>query len=105
MPIFSPSSFSKLSTCHPDLQAIFYEVIKHYDCVINDVLFPTVVNVMPSCPSLRSRPEFFYFAGLVTGIAQKLRDDGKIIHGIKWGGHMESESDLARDLTFFELVP
>ena len=34
MPKFSQSSFSKLSTCHPDLQALFYEVIKFFDCTI-----------------------------------------------------------------------
>ena len=34
MPKFSQESFSKLSTCHPDLQALFYEVIKYFDCTI-----------------------------------------------------------------------
>ena len=34
MPKFSQDSFSKLSTCHPDLQVLFYEVIKYYDCTI-----------------------------------------------------------------------
>ena len=34
MPKFSNTSFSKLSTCHIDLQTIFYEVIKIFDCTI-----------------------------------------------------------------------
>lgn len=34
MPAYSQSSLSKLSTCHVDLQKIFFEVIKHYDCTI-----------------------------------------------------------------------
>src|SRR5688572_12424068 len=34
MPRFSDSSFSKLSTCHPDLQTLFFEVIKHFDCIV-----------------------------------------------------------------------
>lgn len=34
MPKFSQSSFSKLSTCHPDLQALFFEVIREFDCTI-----------------------------------------------------------------------
>jgi len=34
MPKFSYSSFTKLSTCHQDLQALFYEVIKYFDCAI-----------------------------------------------------------------------
>lgn len=34
MPRFSQQSFSRLSTCHPELQVLFYEVIKHFDCVV-----------------------------------------------------------------------
>ena len=34
MPRFSQESFSKLSTCHQDLQILFYEVIKSFDCTI-----------------------------------------------------------------------
>lgn len=34
MPEFSKKSKERLSTCHPDLQLLFNEVIKHYDCTI-----------------------------------------------------------------------
>lgn len=34
MPKFSQSSLEKLHTCHPILQNLFQEVIKHYDCTI-----------------------------------------------------------------------
>jgi peptidoglycan L-alanyl-D-glutamate endopeptidase CwlK len=34
MPQFGKTSLEKLSTCHPDLQRLFNEVIKHYDCTI-----------------------------------------------------------------------
>ena len=34
MPNFSIKSRTKLSTCHPDLQSLMNEVIKHIDCVI-----------------------------------------------------------------------
>jgi peptidoglycan L-alanyl-D-glutamate endopeptidase CwlK len=34
MPQFGKDSLTKLSTCHPDLQKLFNEVIKHYDCTI-----------------------------------------------------------------------
>jgi hypothetical protein len=34
MPKFSKSSQSKLATCHPDLQRLFNEVIKHVDIII-----------------------------------------------------------------------
>lgn len=34
MPTFSKSSSDRLLTCHPDLQNLFREVIKFYDCSI-----------------------------------------------------------------------
>ena len=34
MPKFSEASKSKLASCHHDLQRLFNEVIKHYDCTI-----------------------------------------------------------------------
>ena len=34
MPKFSKQSTARLATCHPDLQKLFNEVIKDFDCVI-----------------------------------------------------------------------
>lgn len=34
MPQFSKSSINLLNTCHPDLQKLFNQVIKDYDCVV-----------------------------------------------------------------------
>ncbi len=34
MPKFSQKSLKKLYTCHPDLQEVFQEVVKHFDCTI-----------------------------------------------------------------------
>lgn len=34
MPHFGESSLGKLETAHPDLQRLFNEVIKYYDCVV-----------------------------------------------------------------------
>ncbi len=34
MPAFSRSSLARLDTCHPDLRALFHEVIKVSDCTI-----------------------------------------------------------------------
>lgn len=34
MAIFSPASLKRLQTCHPLLQDLFNEVIKHHDCSI-----------------------------------------------------------------------
>jgi len=34
MPYFSQRSLDRLSTCHSDLQDLFKEVVKYYDCTI-----------------------------------------------------------------------
>jgi len=34
MPKFSKTSSNRLETCHPDLQVLFNEVVKHFDCSI-----------------------------------------------------------------------
>ena len=34
MPSFSRSSNGNLDTCHPDLQRLFREVVKHFDCKV-----------------------------------------------------------------------
>ena len=34
MPKFSEKSAARLLTCHPDIQAVLYEVIKYRDCTI-----------------------------------------------------------------------
>lgn len=34
MPKFSQESFSKLSTCHMELQTLFYEIVRYHDCKV-----------------------------------------------------------------------
>lgn len=34
MPTFNKSSQERLNTCHPDLQRLFNEVIKYFDCTV-----------------------------------------------------------------------
>ena len=34
MPKFGTKSIERLNTCHPDLIAVFNEVIKYYDCTV-----------------------------------------------------------------------
>lgn len=34
MPAFSAKSVERLKTCHPDLQKVFAEVVKHRDCTV-----------------------------------------------------------------------
>lgn len=112
---FSQLSLERLSTCHPDLQRIFNEVIKEMDCTIvcgyraekeqnmayesgySQLRFPyskhntnpsLAIDVIPY-PSLYSDSKAIYhFAGYVKGIANKLHIP------IKWGGEWKTLVDL-----------
>jgi hypothetical protein len=50
-----------------------------------------------------------HFAGYVMGIASRLKEEGKITHGIRWGGSWDGLGELntdgmLNDLVHFELV-
>ena len=136
MPKFSQESFSKLSTCHPDLQALFYEVIKSFDCTIltgyrnqedqekafaagnTKLHYPDgkhnhqpsmAVDVTPYPIDFNNEKLALWFGGYVLGLAQKLKDEGKMTHAIRWGGAWNGLGDLntphmLNDLVHFELV-
>jgi hypothetical protein len=96
---FSKLSQERLSQCHPDLQKLFNEVVKHYDCIIlcghrgekeqNDAFskgfsklkFPkSKHNKLPSMAvdvarvplNWNDREGFIHFAGYVTAVADQL---------------------------------
>ena len=135
MPKFSSKSFSKLSNCHPDLQAVFYEVIKTFDCTIlegfrNEIdqnmafrrgatekTWPNskhnsmpalAVDVAPFPIDWSNTNRMYWFAGYVMGVAQKLKDEGKITHTVRYGGDWDSDKDISdqgfNDLVHFELL-
>ena len=136
MPKFSQASFSKLATCHSDLQALFYEVIKHYDCTIlegyrneqdQEIAYSTghsklhyphslhnhspamAVDATPYPINLNDEKKAYWFGGYVLGIAQKLKDEGKMTHSIRWGGSWSgfgvfNDSHMLNDLAHFELI-
>jgi peptidoglycan L-alanyl-D-glutamate endopeptidase CwlK len=136
MPKFCQESFSKLSTCHADLQALFYEVIKYYDCVIlqgyrnqedqeeafkkgeTKLHFPNgkhnhnpsmAVDATPLPVRFNDERLCYWFGGYVLGLAQKLKDEGKITHSVRWGGSWDGLGDLntpkmLNDLVHFELI-
>ena len=128
MPKFSQSSLSKLSTCHLDLQWLFNEVIKYFDCTIicgrrteadqnqafaegkSKLKYPNSKhNKIPSlaidvCPfpiNWKDRDRFYFFGGFVKGIACQLGIN------IRWGGDWDGDTDLADqnlyDLPHYEL--
>lgn len=135
MPKFSQESFSKLSTCHMDLQVLFYEVIKYFDCIILEgyrnqadqdqayaggftkLQYPhgkhnhqpsMAVDVSPYPVNWKKPQRLYWFAGFVLGIAQKLKDEGKMTHSVRYGGDWDRDYDIMdnsfQDLVHFELV-
>ena len=134
MPRFSQQSFSKLSTCHVDLQSLFFEVIKCFDCTIlegyrsiseqeqdyakglsklhkgkhNDS--PSMaVDVTPYPIDFNNEKLSIWFGGYVMGIAQKLYDEGKMTHKIRWGGSWDGVGKIdtasqLQDWDHFELI-
>ena len=114
MPKFSQESFTKLSTCHIDLQVIFFEVIKNFDCTVlqgyrdeidqhraflsgnSQLDWPNGKhNTQPSnavdvasypIPNWSNTGDFIFFGGYVMGIAEMLFTQGKITHKIRYGG-------------------
>lgn len=134
MPAFSKKSFTALSTCHPDLQTLFFEVVRNFDCTVlegyrseidQNMAFrrgatklkwpdskhncrPSMaVDVVPYPIDWKNTNRMYWFAGYVMGIAQKLKDEGKITHAIRYGGDWDSDKDINdqsfNDLCHFEI--
>jgi peptidoglycan L-alanyl-D-glutamate endopeptidase CwlK len=135
MPRFSQSSFSKLTTCHQDLQVLFHEVVKSFDCKVlegyrnkeqqeeayafghSKLHWPNgkhnhqpsiAVDVVPFPIDWDNTKRFYWFGGYVMGIARRLKDEGKMMHSVRfggdWDGDKEVDDESFRDLCHFELV-
>lgn len=128
---FGDKSKALLATCHPDLQKIMNEAIKHFDFTViegartlerQQQLFkegkskldginkkgkhnhsPSLaVDIAPYPIDWNDTKRFFYLAGLIEGIATSMGI------AIIWGGDWDSDGDY-KDQTFndyphFELV-
>jgi len=139
MPKFSKRSISNLSTCHKDLQTLFNEVIKTFDCIVTEgyrdkdaqekafnagnskLHYPHgkhnknpshAADVYPYEPKVAvdwsDNERFHYFAGYVMGIAQKLKDEGRMTHSVRWGGDWDRDTQVKdesfRDTGHFEII-
>lgn len=129
MPMFSQESMSKLSTCHPELQSLFYEVIKYFDLTVleghrnqvdqdkayadgnSKLKWPhgkhntnpsNAVDVAPYPVNFNDTQRYHYFAGVVMGIAKMLLANGKMTYGIKWGGDWDNDTQV-KDENFRDL--
>ena len=128
MPRFGKKSMSKLETCHEDLQQVFYQVIKHFDCSVleghrgeelqnkyfnegkSKVKFPkgkhnanpsNAVDVVPWPVDWDDTDRMYYFAGFVKGIAAML--DIPLRWGGDWNDNTEVKDTGFKDLPHFEL--
>ncbi len=136
MPRFSSDSLSKLATCDLDLQRLFFEVIKTVDCKVTEghrgeeaqnaayaagnskLKYPNgnhnaspsnAVDVYFYPIDMNNTKKFYWFGGYVLGIAQRLKDEGKMTHSIRWGGSWDgvgqlNTANMLNDLVHFELI-
>jgi len=130
MPIFSSKSLSNLMTCHEDLIILFKEVIKNIDCVVTEghrdqekqeaafnsgnskLHYPhgkhnsvpsNAVDVYPYPVDMKNISRFYFLAGYVLGTANKLYEEEKISHRIRWGGDFNNNYDITDDKGLIDL--
>lgn len=129
MSSFSQKSIERLNECHPDLQKLFFEVIKNYDCTItcghrgkedqdeavrtghSKVSFPNskhnskpsqAVDVVPFPVDWNDLTRFYHFAGFVLATAKQLGI--KIRWGGDWNGDLKFKEEKFKDLPHWEIV-
>ena len=128
MPKFGRKSREKLATCEKELQNLFNEVVRHFDCSVlvgyrgrneQDTAFESghskvkwpngkhnkkpsfAVDVAPYPIDWEDRERFIYFGGFVKGCAFRMNLP------LRWGGDWDSDTQLSDnkfdDLVHFEL--
>lgn len=115
MPKFGKRSRKELATAHPDLQRLFNEVVKMFDCAVicghrgkadqekafaggfSKVQWPKskhnqvparAVDVVPWPSGFKDEEEFYKLAGFVKGIAAQMKIN------VQWGGDWKKFRDL-----------
>jgi len=129
MPTFNTQSLDRLRTCHPELQVLFLEVIKYFDCTVMEghrdqvaqekaflagntkLHYPhgkhnstpsMAVDVAPCPIDWKDSQRFHLFAGFVLGVASQLRSSGMMKYAVRWGGDWDGDRQVA-DETFRDL--
>lgn len=129
MPNFGTRSMENLSTCHEDLQRLFKEVIKYFDCSVicghrnkedqdkayhsgnSDAEWPNskhnrlpsiAADVIPWPVDWKDERRFYMFVGIVRGIALMIGIRLRV--GADWDGDMEVKDQNLHDLPHFELL-
>ena len=128
MPKFGKTSTERLKTCEKDLQLLFKEVVRGFDCTIvcghrgeeaqneaykrgnSKVKYPhgrhnanpsRAVDVVPYPVDWNDRERFHLFAGFVLGIAQSMGI--KLRWGGDWNMNFEVDDNKFDDFPHFEL--
>lgn len=118
---FSIKSKELLNQCDNDLQIVFNEVIKYFDCSaicghrgeleqnsafkngFSEKEFPKskhnktpslAVDVVPYPIVWEDTKRMRYFAGFVVGIANMLKTQNKIKRSIRWGGDWDMDTQV-----------
>lgn len=130
MSSFSTSSRKRLETCHPDLQRLFTEVVKNYDCAVlcghrteaeQNFAFKTgvskaawplsrhnttpseAIDVMPYPIDWKDLNRLYHFAGYVLATAHRLGIE--IRWGMAWNGDFKfNTKGMLMDGPHWELV-
>lgn len=119
--MFDKESLLKLKQCHPELQSLFSEVIKHRNCIItcgyrdkddqekafaegktklhypngnHNKLPSNAVDAYPAPINMNNLSLFYNFAGFVQGIAQQMLVNKQMNHAIRWGGNWDNNGKL-----------
>ena len=136
MPKFSERSLKMLATVHPDLQLLMHEAIKHFDFAVLEgqrskerqeellregqtktlqskhLLRPShAIDIAPFpvdfSNEITNIGTFYYLAGLVMVLAERLYAEKKIANKIRWGGDWNRNKNFKdenfRDLVHFEI--
>lgn len=128
MPTFSQLSLDRLSTCHPQLQFLFLEVIKYRDCTVlvgfrneedqnrafeegkSQKRWPNgehnkqpseAIDVSVYPVDWRNAERNYLFAGQVLGISQRMKIPIRL--GADWDGDGNPRNQSLHDLVHFEL--
>ena len=128
MPKFSKESLAKLNTCHPKLQKVFSEAIKHVDFTVleghrdkakqdavvasgnsktpwpsskHNSLPSRAIDVVPYPIDWNNKDRFYLFGGFILGIAASMGI--KLRFGGDWNGNFETKDQTFNDLPHFEL--
>jgi len=134
---FGTASMKQLDTCHQDVKVIMDEVIKIVNCSVLEGhrdpslqadfvargLSKTLDSLHCTNPSMawhalpyfdadphidwNHRPSMYYLAGIILGVAARLRGEGKITNHVRWGGDWDRDGDVREaqwnDLAHYEL--